>query len=416
MRVLHVLDHSLPLHSGYAFRSQAIFRAQQQRGWQPVVVTSPKHESTWKGERRAEELIEGIPYYRSGAIGPTAPFVAEVGLMHALGRRILEVARKEKPSLIHAHSPVLNAIPALWAGRKLGLPVVYEIRAFWEDAAVDQGKYAEDGWMYRLIRGIETWACRRADHVGILCDGLKKDLVGRGIPADKITPVFNGIDPAVFSPCPPDQGYLEEWGLEGRQIVGFIGSFFRYEGLDLLMRAFARVRQACPKAALLLVGGGEMKEELQALVRSLGLAGHVVMPGRIPHDRVPGVYAMIDVLAYPRYRMRLTELVTPLKPLEAMAMGKVLVASDVGGNKELVRDGQNGLLFAAGDQEALARSLLRALGDDSLRQRLQENGPAWVRERHTWERTTAAHVDIYARILNGKGKLDGTPAEAHRHM
>lgn len=399
MKILHILDHSLPLHSGYTFRSQNLFCAQRKMGYDPVVVTSPKHEENWKGEWAVKEEINGLTYYRTGGVTSLAiPFGTEVRQMQALYRRILQVAEIVRPDILHAHSPVLNAIPALWAGKKLGLPVVYEIRAFWEDAAVDHGTYAEGSWKYRLTQWLETQVCKRADHIGILCNGLKNDLISRGIPAEKITPVFNGVNPDDFQPCPPDEVYQRDWDLVGKKVVGFIGSFYRYEGLDLLVKAFAKVAEQQADTVLLLVGGGEMKEELEQLIRRLGLAGRVMMPGRIPHERVPGVYAMIDVLAYPRYSMRLTELVTPLKPLEAMAMGKVLVASDVGGHKELIADGETGVLFKAGDVDALAEALQSILGDAPRREQLQVQGQKWVRECQTWEKTTAVYDRIYSGI------------------
>jgi PEP-CTERM/exosortase A-associated glycosyltransferase len=322
--------------------------------------------------------------------------------MHVLSRRILDVARIEQPDVLHAHSPVLNAIPALWAGRQLGLPVVYEIRAFWEDAAVDHGTYAEGSWKYRLTRLIETMVCTRADQVGILCNGLKEELVSRYIPAEKITPVFNGVDIEDFQPGPVDPYYQRDWKLAGKKVIGFIGSFYRYEGLDLLVKAFARIAKEQPDAVLLLVGGGEMEEELAQLITALELGKRVIMPGRIPHDRVPGVYSMIDVLAYPRYSMRLTELVTPLKPLEAMAMGKVLVASDVGGHKELITHGETGILFKAGDVGELAAALKDLLTNPQRCEQLQVQGQAWVRDHHTWEKTTAVYPEIYAKAIKSK--------------
>lgn len=404
MKILHVLDHSLPLHSGYTFRSQSLFRAQRGMGFEPVIVTSPKHEADLKGEAPRREEINGFIYYRSGATRQfSMPFAGELWLMHVLSRRILEVAKIEQSAIIHAHSPVLNAIPALWAGRKLGLPVVYEIRAFWEDAAVDHGTYAEGSWKYKLTQLIETMVCTRADQVAILCDGLKQDLVRRNIPAQKITPVFNGVDIEDFRPGAVDGDYQRQWNLAGKKVIGFIGSFYRYEGLDLLVKAFARIAKEDKDAVLLLVGGGEMEGELAQLVAGLELGKRVVMPGRIPHERVPGVYAMIDVLAYPRYSMRLTELVTPLKPLEAMAMGKALVASDVGGHKELIRHNETGLLFKAGDEGALAGELQRLLKDGELRESLERQGRDWVARHHTWEKTTAVYRDIYARARVARG-------------
>ena len=417
MKILHVLDHSLPLQSGYTFRSHNLIKAQKARGWELAVVTSPKHEQSWQGEWAARESIAGVTYYRTGAVAPSGfPFVSEKRLIDALTARIVAAALQEKPDLLHAHSPVLNAIAALRAGKRLGIPVVYEIRAFWEDAAVDHGSYAEGSWKYRLTKAVETWACRRVDHVAILCHGLKHDLVLRGIAAEKITPVFNGVDPEDFKPCSPDEEFRTLWGLEGKQVVGFIGSFYRYEGLDLLIRAFAPVAETDPDAMLLLVGGGEMEHELRALVSQLKLQGRVAMPGRIPHQRVPGVYALTDILAYPRYAMRLTELVTPLKPLEAMAMGKVLVASDVGGHRELIKNGENGVLFEAGKVGALEVALRRLLAEPDYRKKLAGEATRWVRERHSWQETTAAYRTVYGALkLPGLARAKPSSAAAAEH-
>lgn len=424
LKILHILDHSLPLHSGYTFRSQNIFQAQRKKSWEPVIVTSPKHEESWKGPWAKEEQVGGHRYYRTGAVSHNGiPFEAELRLMTALGKRIQEVAEVVKPDILHAHSPELNAIPALWVGRKLGIPVVYEIRAFWEDAAVDHGTYTEDSWKYKLTRFIETQVCRRADQIAVLCKGLKDDLIKRGIPAAKLSVVYNGINPDDFKPCKPDTEYQKAWNLEGKTVIGFIGSFYRYEGLDLLINAFSHLLSKPPRfpasslpslppsqppglqpsqppsIALLLVGGGEVEEELRAQIKRLHLENKVIMPGRIPHDRIPGIYAMVDILAYPRYSMRLTELVTPLKPLEAMAMGKALVASDVGGHQELIQHNETGILFSAGSEIALANAIENLLNDDSLRKNLESKGPVWVREHHTWKKTTSVYEDIYANAL-----------------
>ncbi len=365
-----------------------------------MIVTSPKHEESWKGSWAQEEEIGGFHYYRTGAVSCNGiPFEMEIKLMAALGRRIQEVAEHEKPDILHAHSPVLNAIPALRVGRKLGIPVVYEIRAFWEDAAVDHGTYSQDSWKYKLVRSIETWACRKTDQVGVLCNGLKDDLIKRGIPAEKLSVIYNGINSNDFKSCEPDAEYQKAWKLEGKKVIGFIGSFYRYEGLDLLVQAFSLLASKHPSIVLLLVGGGEMESELQAQIKRLQPEEKVVMPGRIPHERIPGVYALIDVLAYPRYSMRLTELVTPLKPLEAMAMGKALVASDVGGHREFIRHNETGLLFQAGNVSALSESLERLLVDHMLRKRIQEQEAIWVRQEHTWEKTTEVYQQIYAKVL-----------------
>jgi PEP-CTERM/exosortase A-associated glycosyltransferase len=404
MKILHILDHSLPLHSGYAFRSQNIFREQRKRGWHPVIVTSPKHEQSWKGPCDREEKIGGFTHYRSGAVNAgSSTWVQEFRLMRTLARRIEEVAILEKPDILHAHSPVLNGLPSLRVGRKLGIPVAYEIRAFWEDAAVDHNTYSKNSLKYRLVRSAESWVCRKADQIAILCEGLKKDLVQRGIPNFKMTVVYNGINPNDFACNKQDAELARAWKINGRKVIAFIGSFYRYEGLDLLVEAFSIVVERRPSVVLLLVGGGEMEEELAAQVKRLNLKKKVIMVGRVPHERIPGVYALADILAYPRYLMRLTDLVTPLKPLEAMAMGKALVASNVGGHHELIKHGETGLLFPAGNTLALAESLERLLNDDAFRDKLRLEASRWVREHHTWEKTTAVYQEMYAKALASRG-------------
>ena len=376
--------------------------AQRSRGWDPVALTSPKHEASWKGDLKQKEEIEGVRYYRTGEISYNSiPFCSEIRLMTALYKSIRKVVEIEKPDILHAHSPLLNAIPTIYAGYKLRIPVVYEIRAFWEDAAVDHGTYSEGSWKYTLVRFLETWVCCRVQQIGVICHGLKDDLLRRGIPSNKITVIYNGVNEDNFKPSEPDMEYLKLWNLNGKKIVGFIGSFYRYEGLDLLIEAFAHLLATMPDAVLLLVGGGETEKELKEKVRKLNLNGKVIFAGRIPHDRIPGVYALIDILVYPRYSMRLTELVTPLKPLEAMAMGKAVVASDIGGHRELIRHNETGLLFPAGNAFRLAESVELLLTDHGLRKKLESEGLAWVRENHTWRKTTSVYEDMYAKTFSG---------------
>ncbi|MBI4528299.1 MAG: glycosyltransferase, exosortase A system-associated [Deltaproteobacteria bacterium] len=400
MKILHVLDHSLPLHSGYTFRSQEIFLSQQKMGLRPLALTSPKHEQSWTGDSQDGEIIAGIPYFRTGSLSRRGlPFASELSLMARLARRIHQIAVMEKADLLHAHSPILNGLPALWVGRKLGLPVVYEIRAFWEDAAADHRTYAEDSRKYKLVRHIETWLCRRVDEIVVICRGLEDDLIQRGIPPEKISVVYNGINTHKFQISLADREHRDRWGLSGKKVIGFIGSFYRYEGLDLLVDAFAQLASSRPDVSLLLVGGGEMENELKAQVNRLGLDGKVVMPGEVPHERVPGIYSTIDILAYPRYSKRLTELVTPLKPLEAMAMGKALVASDVGGHRELIRHGETGLLFPAGDVSSLVSALQHLLNASGLRKQMERQGTVWSRTEHSWKKTTAMYSEIYSRAI-----------------
>ncbi|MBL8362816.1 MAG: glycosyltransferase, exosortase A system-associated [Rubrivivax sp.] len=400
MRVLHVLDHSIPLHSGYTFRTLSILREQRRRGWQTFHVTSPKQV----GCTVAEEEVDGWHFYRTpAAAGAAWPGLNEFRLMRHLEQRLAEVCARVRPNLLHAHSPVLNALPALRVGRKLGLPVVYEVRAFWEDAAVDHGTTAEGSLRYRLTRGMETRALRRADHVFTICEGLRGDIVARGIAPDRVTVIPNAVDIENFTDGGrADEALRARLGLAGACVIGFIGSFYAYEGLDLLLDAMPRLLQRQPDARVLLTGGGPQEAALKAQAARLGLADRVVFTGRVPHAEVQRYYDLVDVLAYPRHPMRLTELVTPLKPLEAMAQGKLLVASDVGGHRELIRHGETGWLFPAGQAGALAEGLADALDARADWPRIRAAGRAYVERERNWSVSVERYRPVYEPLAQRK--------------
>lgn len=398
LRILHILDHSLPLHSGYTFRTDAILREQRRMGWETFHLTSPKHTVA----SALEEEVEQLHFYRTlwqpGAL-TRLPVAREIGLMGATARRLAEVAHAVKPDLLHAHSPVLNALPAIWVGRRLRIPVVYEVRAFWEDAAVDHGTSREWGPRYRLIRALETFALRRSDCVTTICEGLKLDIVARGVPEDRVTIIPNAVDPSIFEfGVVPELPLKAKLGLAGKTIVGFIGSFYAYEGLDLLLTALPRILERQPEVRILLVGGGPAEKALRVLTETLGIQAMVVFAGQVPHQEVQRYYSIVDILAYPRHSMRLTELVTPLKPLEAMAQGRLLVASDVGGHRELIRDGETGILFRADDPAALADAIVRLLGQRDRWPQLREQGRRFVESERNWADSVARYRPVFASL------------------
>ena len=402
LRVLHVLDHSIPLHSGYSFRTLSILREQRKLGWQTFHVTSPKQVDCSVDE----ETVDGWHFFRTQPAKPVPalPGLNELALINATERRLLEVARQVRPHLLHAHSPVLNAIPALRVGRRLGIPVVYEVRAFWEDAAVDHGTTQEGSLRYRLTRWLETRALRQAQHVFTICEGLRNDIVGRGIAANRITVIPNAVDIAAFDPGgQPDNVLKSKLGLDGARVVGFIGSFYAYEGLSLLLDALPRLLQSTPDVKVLLVGGGPQDAALKAQAQQLGLSDKVVFTGRVPHGDVQRYYDLVDVLAYPRLSMRLTELVTPLKPLEAMAQGRLMVASDVGGHRELIQNGENGMLFTAGSKDALADALASLMAMPEHWAGLREAGRRFVETERNWTASVAHYDAPYRRLVPSIG-------------
>jgi PEP-CTERM/exosortase A-associated glycosyltransferase len=398
-RILHVLDHSIPLHSGYTFRTLSILREQRKLGWDTYHLTSPKHVDC----DVLEEEVDGWHFYRTPTeTGKLAggPVLAHWKLMRALERRLEDVVAQLHPDIIHVHSPVLNALPAMRVGRRLGIPTVYEVRAFWEDAAVDHGTTTEGSARYRLTRWLETLALRQAHHVFTICEGLRCDIVARGIATSKVTVIPNAVDISAFgSVAPPDVALRARLGLHGASVIGFIGSFYAYEGLDLLLDALPGILVQRPDAFVLLVGGGPQDAALKAQAQRLGVADKVIFTGRVPHDQVQRYYDLVDVLAYPRHSMRLTELVTPLKPLEAMAQGRVLVASDVGGHTEMIRHGENGMLFQAGSVDGLTNSVVDLLAAQDGWPAMRQAGRQFVETQRNWTNSVSGYSDVYASLV-----------------
>lgn len=411
MRVLHVLDHSAPLQSGYAARTLGVFAAQEAMGWTPVGLTTPRHERALRRSAAAaprEERSGGRRFLRTPDSQGGFPALARE--VSATYRRVLQAAAEETYDVIHAHSPALNALAAAQAGRRLGLPVVYEIRAFWEDAAVDAGRLREGSPRWRAQRLLESGVLRMADAGAVICEGLREDLAARGFPRERLALLPNAVRIEDFAPLGPrDPGAAAALGLGAAPLLGFAGSFYAYEGLDLLIDALSAIREALPGTRLLLMGGGPEEEALRRRAAPLGEA--VVFTGRLSQEEMRRRFAALDAVVLPRRPMRLTHLTTPLKPLEAMALGRPVVASDVGGHKELIRDGETGRLFPAGDPSALvaaAVETLQAWRAGALAERIARARAEVERDRD-WTKAGPRYAALYAEAARRRAKRIGAP-------
>lgn len=397
MRILHVLDHSLPLHSGYTFRTRAILKAQIARGWTVAGVTGARQG----GHAAREEDVDGLHFFRTDPPKPARAPLGELREVAALARRVEQAVERFKPDVLHAHSPVLDGLAALLVARRRKLPLVYEIRAFWEDAAVGNGTGREGSFRYRAIRRLETWLVRRANAVAVICEGLQRDLVARGIDPARIFVSPNGVDMALFGdPPPPDAALARELGLEG-ETIGFIGSFYDYEGLDDLIAAMPALVARRSRLKLLLVGGGPMEAALRAQAAASPASDAIRFVGRVPHEAVERYYGLVDVLVYPRKHMRLTDLVTPLKPLEAMAQRRLVAASDVGGHRELIRDGDTGTLFPADDPQALAERVAALFEDRGEWDAMRTRARAFVERERNWSSNVSRYEPVYHALVRG---------------
>ena len=395
MKILHVLDHSIPLHSGYTFRTCSILNEQAKLGWETTHVTSIKHINP----QADEEIFENLKFYRTpkrNKLLSKLPILNQLYVISSLQKRLEEVIECEKPDIIHAHSPCLNGIAAINAAKKFSIPVVYEMRASWEDAAVEHGTTKEGSLRYKLTRALETFVFKRADAITTICNGLKQDITNRSIGDKPIQVIPNAVNAEELG----QESLIEEdlrakYNLGNSYIAGFIGSFYAYEGLDYFVRALHAMKDSELNVKGLLVGGGPEEDNLKALVKQLGMEDKIIFTGRVPHAHVNAYYDLIDVLVYPRVSARLTDIVTPLKPLEAMAMGKVFVASDVGGHVELVPERLHSVLFKASSVEALVHALEENIGNKPLKALFSGWARNYVKAERNWTKSVAGYVDLY---------------------
>lgn len=403
MKILHVLDHSIPLHDGYSFRTRSILKMQEQLDLTTCSVTSIKQGQT----DLSKEDVDGLSFYRTTpqeSLLDKLPLINHLATIAPLKQRIEEAVLIEKPDIIQAHSPALNGIAAFQVAKKYNIPFVYEIRAFWEDAAVDNGSCEEGDLRYKLTRMLENYVLKKADAVTTICQGLKDDIEQRKLTKCAVTIIPNAVNIKHFDVIKEKNGeLLVSLNLEENKVIGFVGSFYDYEGLDILVTAMQKLVLQDSSYRLLLVGGGVQEAQLKQQVKELGIEKEVIFTGRVPHDQVSLYYSLIDILVYPRKSMRLTELVTPLKPLEAMAQGKLVLASDVGGHRELIEHGKTGCLFKSDCADSLVEEVNTLFEEKELQTALIANGREFVEQVRNWRESVSYYLPLYAKLLDKNG-------------
>lgn len=402
--VLYLLHNALPHHSGgYATRTHGLLTELNRIGWDVDGVTRLGYPYDMPGMADVPEL-------------PPRDQVGEVTYHHLLtGRQIekknpmfdyteryldalLPVARTERPAVVHGASNHWNGLTAVKAANLLGIPSVYEVRGLWE---ITRGS-RDPAWMasdqYRYIARMETDAARGATRVFAITEALKAELVERGVDESKIKVVPNGVDTERFTPLPRNEALAEQLRISGRTVIGYVGTVVDYEGLDLLLEAARILKRTREDFHVLIIGDGAALEGLEKFTVAEGLSDVVTFTGRVPHEDVERYYSIIDIAPFPRLPLPVCEMVSPLKPFEAMAMGKAVVASDVAALSEIVTSGTNGLLHAKGSADSLTEQLEALLDSPDLVRSLGEQSRAWVVEKRDWRRLAKEISETYAEI------------------
>ncbi|MGA8830321.1 MAG: glycosyltransferase [Desulfomonilaceae bacterium] len=408
MKALHILHRSVPGAHGYAIRSKEIVSHLMAKGIEPLVVTSPSQAPLGNLDSESSELIDGVRYFRSCGklVEPTIEVKdgkyarATVRVLQNINllKMALLIAKKYKPDVLHAHSPFTCGLVGDMVSFLTGIPVIYEMRGIWEDQHTSRYGMATTSFRYRGVRALETLALRKADMCFPLSEALKEEIISRGINADKIVVVPNGVDTKKFSPGPSSKELVDRYNLEGKLVIGYIGTFFNYEGLDLLAQAFETLASKFPTLVLLLVGDGELMHKLKDLATESVCSGRIIFTGRIKNDLITDYYKLFDLLVLPRRDAREANLVTPLKPLEIMAMAKPLLASDVGGHKEIITDGINGALFHSGQVEDLVEKCETLISNQSYRSALGVCSRTWVENNRDWNVLIDRYISVYEKL------------------
>lgn len=403
LSVLHYVSHSLPEEQGYVARTDAIAAALADRGHR-VLVASARREPEGRAAAGAVARLS-MPEE-----SPSSRLLRRISGRGVRGaerlRRALAMARYRdrirtswgRPHVVHVHTPPALVEEARLLGRWFGAPLVYEVRGLWElSAASEQGSPADPAEAARA----DARASRHARRVVAICRGIETALVSAGVPREKLAVVPNGVDTSRHRPRPRDASLPAEIGVSSGPVFGCATHVRRLEGLDVIVDAWPRVVEALPGATFLLLGDGPHREALARKIGERGLGGSFRLLGRVPRSDVPRYYSILDAFVVPRLPEPVCETVTPLKPLEAMASGVPVVASDVGGLRETIADGETGILFRAGDPAAAAEACVRIGRDAGLRERLSRRARAFVEESREWGQVTRAYDSIYADCLGG---------------
>lgn len=393
--VLQFVTNALPVtNAGYTVRTHRIAAAQREAGLDVHVVTRLGYPlSRGVGDARTRVDVDGVPYHRLLPWLPSADPLRAVAKSADLAGCLVEELR---PSVLHAVSNHLNAAVALELGRRHGLPVVYEVRGFLEDSWLSRDPaHSETDAFYRLTRELETRRMAEADAVVTLGEAMRAEIASRGVPEEKIHVVPNGVDDAFLEPLPDPGGLRERLGIRaGVPVVGLTSSFYGYEGIDTLIDAAALLRDRGSPVTLLLVGDGPERGALERRAARRGV--HAVFTGRVPMGSVRRFHAVLDVFAVPRRADRVCRLVTPLKPIEAMAGGIPVIASDVRALREIVKPGVTGALTIPEDPESWANCLEDVAYSPERRQRIGQAAREWVRAERTWRTVIAGYRAAYA--------------------
>lgn len=398
-RVLHLLTNSLPhTASGYAQRSHSILAAQQAAGWDVLAVTRLGYPvQIGKISAKPSDVVDGVRYRR---LLPAKLAATMDSRLQQQAEELLDIVLEFKPSVLHTTTHYVNALVVRAVARAVGIPWVYEVRGQLADTwASTRGPAAKESERYRLFQEREAEVMRDADLVVTLGGAMKANIVAAGIPEAKVLIAPNAVGGDFLKEPLDASSARRELGLnESGQYIGTVSSLVAYEGLDCLIEAFVLLAPRLPDLKLLIVGDGVSRPALEVQARQSGYGDRIIFTGRVPREQAVRYHQALDVFVVPRRDLEVTRSVTPLKPVEALACARPVVASRLPALEEIVREGESGLLFRAGDCFEFSNKLGRLLRSEELRTRYGQAGRQSVLKSRTWKANAKAMADAYERL------------------
>ena len=407
--VLYLAHMSLPFESaGYCTRTHGLLTnllnfnpkiSVQTRLGYPLDKGKLRHLT--EEDVKAQYVIDGLTYTYEQGVDPGIGDSDEVTYIERAALALIERARSTRPALIQAASNHVNGAIGLTAARALGLPFVYEVRGLWHMSRVARQPHFLHHADYEAMDAAEVAICKEADFVLAITHAVRHYLIDKGVSKDRILVLPNGVDTHRFTPMKSDEDLRSELEIGEGIVIGYVGSFVKYEGLDLLVEAFAKLRGHHQNIYLLLVGDGDTRNQLEALVDQLDIRDGVRFTGRVPHDDVNRYHSIIDIAPFPRTPDIVCEFISPLKPFESMAMGQVVVGSDVAALREIITDGEHGRLFKKGDSHDLFEVLSTLVSNPEEMSRLKDSGLEWVKEHRDWTKLASYLNEVHNAIFTG---------------
>jgi len=395
INILFAVHNSLPYdNAGYAIRTHSIVTQLSKKNIPLVVATRPGYPWDIQKHRslpyKDNDVIDGIKYIRLNDKNHIFKQGADKRYIDTYTKELVKLAKIQNSTIIHGSSNYLNAHASIKAGNILSLPSIYEIRGLWHLTRLTIDKSYRYNGMFEYDEKMVQIAAKSATKVVVISEALKKLLISWNIESNKISVIPNAVDISLFNPKPPCKRLVDRYNLHSRFTIGFIGSLTSYEGLDYLIKVINNLSKE-HNISLLIVGDGKEKEKLQNIAKTK----HIIFTGRVPFTEVEDYYSIFDICVYPRTDEEVCKYIPPLKPLEAMAMKKAVIVSNVPPLLEIVKNRKRGLVCESNNLESLKKSILKLYNNKKFLNKIANNGYNWVKENRSWEYISNKYIELY---------------------